>query len=110
MAEHNGAVLVMEGKACTGFFSSVITPAAWCCWAELATTLVGEIMTRKGVMSAPSIGGSAVHGADDRQKHPPLAGAGAWRCAGMVSMRDVVRATLDAQAQTIEQLVSYIQQ
>ncbi len=29
---------------------------------------------------------------------------------GVVSMRDVVRATLDEQAQTIEQLVSYIQQ
>lgn len=36
MAEHNvGAVLVMEGESLRGIFPSVITPAAWCCWARL---------------------------------------------------------------------------
>ena len=85
------------GESLRRIFLSVITPAAWCCWARPpATTLVGEIMTNKVCYVGPRAHGGSVHGADDRQKHPYTCQCWSAAVLGMVSMRDVVRATLDA--------------
>ena len=75
-----------------------------------ATTLVGEIMTNKVCYVGPehTVDQCMALMSDKNIRHLPVLEHGA--VMGVVSMRDVVRATLDEQAQTIEQLVSYIQQ
>ena len=112
MAEHNiGAVLVMNGESLCGIFSErdyarrVVLQGK-----TSASTLVGEIMTNKVCYVGPehTVDQCMALMSDKNIRHLPVLEHGA--VLGMVSMRDVVRATLDAQAQTIEQLVSYIQQ
>lgn len=112
MAEHNiGAVLVMNGESLCGIFSErdyarrVVLQGK-----TSASTLVGEIMTNKVCYVGPehTVDQCMALMSDKNIRHLPVLEHGA--VMGVVSMRDVVRATLDAQAQTIEQLVSYIQQ
>ncbi|PXX80854.1 CBS domain-containing protein [Rivihabitans pingtungensis] len=112
MAEHNvGAVLVMEGESLRGIFSERDYARRVVLLGKTsATTLVGEIMTNKVCYIGPehTVDQCMALMTDKNIRHLPVLEHGA--VLGMVSMRDVVRATLDAQAQTIEQLVSYIQQ
>ena len=112
MAEHNiGAVLVMNGESLCGIFSErdyarrVVLQGK-----TSASTLVGEIMTNKVCYVGPvhTVDQCKALMSDKNIRHLPVLEHGA--VMGVVSMRDVVRATLDEQAQTIEQLVSYIQQ
>ncbi|AQR66445.1 histidine kinase [Aquaspirillum sp. LM1] len=112
MAEHNiGAVLVMNGESLCGIFSErdyarrVVLQGK-----TSASTLVGEIMTNKVCYVGPehTVDQCMALMSDKNIRHLPVLEHGA--VMGVVSMRDVVRATLDEQAQTIEQLVSYIQQ
>ena len=112
MAEHNvGAVLVMDGESLRGIFSERDYARRVVLLGKTsATTLVGEIMTNKVCYVGPehTVDQCMALMTDKNIRHLPVLEHGA--VLGMVSMRDVVRATLDAQAQTIEQLVSYIQQ
>ncbi len=112
MAEHNiGAVLVMNGESLCGIFSErdyarrVVLQGK-----TSASTLVGEIMTNKVCYVGPehTVDQCMALMSDKNIRHLPVLEHGA--VMGVVSMRDVVRATLDEQAHTIEQLVSYIQQ
>ena len=112
MGEHNiGAVLVMNGESLCGIFSErdyarrVVLQGK-----TSASTLVGEIMTNKVCYVGPehTVDQCMALMSDKNIRHLPVLEHGA--VMGVVSMRDVVRATLDEQAQTIEQLVSYIQQ
>ena len=112
MAEHNiGAVLVMNGESLCGIFSErdyarrVVLQGK-----TSASTLVGEIMTNKVCYVGPehTVDQCMALMTNKNIRHLPVLEHGA--VMGVVSMRDVVRATLDEQAQTIEQLVSYIQQ
>lgn len=112
MAEHNiGAVLVMNGESLCGIFSErdyarrVVLQGK-----TSASTLVGEIMTNKVCYVGPehTVDQCMALMSDKNIRHLPVLEHGV--VMGVVSMRDVVRATLDEQAQTIEQLVSYIQQ
>ena len=111
MAEHNiGALLVREGGSLVG----VISERDYARKVILAgrasrDTLVREVMTSEVVTIAPEASLTECMRAmtDRRIRHlPVVASDGALR--GVVSVGDVVKATIDEQATLIEQLESYI--
>jgi CBS domain-containing protein len=112
MAEHNvGAVLVLDGESLCGIFSERDYARRIVLQGKTsAATLVSEIMTQKVCYVGPqhSVDQCMALMTEKNIRHLPVLEQGG--VLGMVSMRDVVRAKLDEQAQTIEQLVSYIHQ
>jgi CBS domain-containing protein len=71
-------------------------------------TLVGEIMTREVITVTPreSVENCMVTMTERRIRHLPVLETG--RLVGIVSIGDVVKAVIDDQQFTIEQLTSYI--
>jgi CBS domain-containing protein len=112
MAEHGvGALLVMQGERLAGIVSErdyarkVILKGR-----SSSDTPVSQIMTAEVITVEP---GSTTQQCmqlmtDRRVRHLPVVEAG--RVVGMLSIGDLVRSVLAEQAQTIEQLESYIHQ
>jgi CBS domain-containing protein len=110
MAEHNiGAVLVMSGAALEGIVSErdyarkVILKGR-----SSSDTPVRQIMTSDVITVAPDFSAQQCMQimTERRVRHLPVVDKG--RVLGMLSIGDLVRAMLVEQAQTIEQLESYI--
>ncbi len=110
MAEHDiGAVLVMEGDALKGIFTErdyarkVVLKGL-----TSRTALVGEMMTSNVFTVAPdddiaSVMSTMTH---KRFRHLPVLDDG--EVVGIITIGDVVKAVMDEQQATIQQLSSYI--
>ncbi len=111
MAEKNvGALLVMDGEKLLGIFSErdyarkVVLQGR-----SSKTTPVREVMTDKVVCVEPerSAGECMALMTEKRFRHLPVMDGGA--VVGVISIGDAVRAVVEEQRFTIEQLQSYIQ-
>jgi CBS domain-containing protein len=112
MAEHGiGALLVMQGDKLAGIVSErdyarkVILKGR-----SSSDTPVSQIMTAEVITVGPDASAQQCMQVmtDRRVRHLPVLEAG--RVVGMLSIGDLVRSVLAEQAQTIEQLESYIHQ
>ena len=110
MAEHHvGALLVMKGEVLAGIVSErdyarkVILLGR-----SSSDTPVRDIMTSPVLTVSPdtSVEQCMQLVTDKRVRHLPVVEAG--RVVGMVSIGDLVKAVIEEQQQTIEQLESYI--
>lgn len=110
MAEKSiGAVLVMDGPVLAGILSErdyarkiVLRDRS------SRDTLVAEIMTAKLVTVAPTahVAHCLQVVTDHRIRHLPVVDNG--KVLGVISIGDLVKAVIDAQAQELEQLQQYI--
>lgn len=110
MAERDvGAILVMEDDDIVGIFSErdyarrIVLQGR-----TSAGTKVRDIMTRKVVYVSPSqnVGECMALMTEKKFRHLPVMDNG--QVVGMLSIGDLVRATIEEQQFVIEQLVSYI--
>ena len=110
MAEHDiGAVLVFDGEAIAG----ILTERDYARKVALAgrsskDSPVGAIMTAEVVCVPPnrSVGDCMTLMTERRVRHLPVVDNG--RVIGVVSIGDLVKATIDEQEFTISQLKNYI--
>lgn len=111
MAEKNvGALVVLEGDQLTGIFSERDYARKVVLLGKSSRdTPVAEVMTAKVVTISPSrsAGECMALMTERRIRHLPVTEGG--RLIGVISIGDVVRAVVEEQKFTIEQLQSYIQ-
>ena len=110
MAEKQlGALMVVDGTRPVGLISErdcirkVFLPAR-----SAAETAVEEVMTRRVIYAPPdhTVEECMALMTDKRIRHLPVLDNG--RLVGMISIGDLVKAIIDEQQHTIEQLVNYI--
>lgn len=110
MAEHDvGALLVMEMGDVLGIFSERDYARRIVLQGKTsAGTLIRDIMTSKVLYVGPSqtVGECMALMSEKRIRHLPVMDAD--KAIGMVSIGDLVKATIAEQELVIEQLVSYI--
>ena len=73
-----------------------------------AETSVWQIMSSPVITVRPGETVRQLHGDHDRAAHPAPAGVEGGAMVGMVSIGDLVRAVIEEQQQTIEQLEKFI--
>ncbi|CUA85313.1 MULTISPECIES: CBS domain-containing protein [Gulbenkiania] len=111
MAEHDiGAVLVMEGKNVVGIFSERDYARRIILQGRTSTgTPVRDIMTSRVLFVRPenTVDDCMALMSEKRIRHLPVLDEGGEVC-GVLSIGDLVRATIEEQEHVIGQLVQYI--
>lgn len=110
MAEHNvGALLVMRGERLEGILSERDYARKVALTGRTSSdTPVSQIMSEPPITVAPEASVDACMRlcTDSRIRHLPVVEG--QRVVGVVSIGDLVKAVIDAQAQAIDQLQNYI--
>ncbi|MEZ5355291.1 MAG: CBS domain-containing protein [Bryobacteraceae bacterium] len=112
MAErHVGALLVMDGDALVGVISERDYARKVILQGKMSReTRVDAIMSRPVISAAPgmSVGDGLRLMTEKRVRHLPIVNPDSGAVEGIVSIGDLVRSVMSAQAQRLQQLTSYI--